>query len=568
MKEKILISQRRKQFNNLDKLPVYDRSLVDYSRYNKSIGHAGVKYSMAIQATRGCPYRCFYCDVYKTTLHHHRRSVDNIFDEVKKIVDLGVKRIEFIDDIFNVKAKDFINFFNKVIKSNLKVKFFFPTALKGDLLTKEIIDIMMKGGAVGVNVSLESASPRMQKVMRKYLNIEKFKENLEYICKQYPEAVTTLNTMHGFPTEKEEEALMTLNFIKEMKWIHFPYLHVVRILPGTDLEKFALDHGVPRKAINESIDRSYHQVTPTLPFSKKFTEDFKIDFLREYVLKKERLLKVLPTQMQHFTEDELNQKYSSYFPTKIKSLKDVLKIAHITDDELKIKCLDEKEIEIPNLKEKIKKVYPVKKTNPDALRMLLINISTYFTKDRNISEYDVLEPPLGLIALLSYVNRVFGEKINGKIIKSRVDFDSYQELNKIVDNFNPDIIGISTMTFHKNFFHQAIKNIRDHGYKKMIIAGGPHPTTSYNEVLEDKNIDLCVIGEGEATLSEIIKKLIITDKKKLHHDDIANIDGIAFVKDDRYYERLTSNDLSEDIKESKSEEVSKIVPIYRYSKRK
>ena len=116
MKEKILVSQRRKQFNNLDTLPMYDRSLVDYSRYNKSIGHAGVKYSMAVQATRGCPYRCFYCDVYKTTLHHFRRSVDSIFEEVKQIADLGVKRIEFIDDIFNVKAKDFVGFFNKVIQ--------------------------------------------------------------------------------------------------------------------------------------------------------------------------------------------------------------------------------------------------------------------------------------------------------------------------------------------------------------------------------------------------------------------------------------------------------------------
>ena len=195
---KIITTKTRKQFNDLDILPFYDRSLVDYSKYNEKIGHAGVKYSMAVQATRGCPYRCFYCDVYKTTLHHFRRSVDSVFEEVKAIAELGIKRIEFIDDIFNVKAKDFVAFFNKVIQSNIKVSFFFPTALKGDLLNKEIIDVMMQGGAVGINVSLESASPRMQKVMRKYLNVEKFRENLEYICKQYPEAVTTLNTMHGF----------------------------------------------------------------------------------------------------------------------------------------------------------------------------------------------------------------------------------------------------------------------------------------------------------------------------------------------------------------------------------
>ena len=34
-------------------------------------------------------------------------------------------------------------------------------------------------------------------------------------------------------------------------------------------------------------------------------------FLKEYVLNKERLLKVLPIQMKHFTEDELNQRYQA-----------------------------------------------------------------------------------------------------------------------------------------------------------------------------------------------------------------------------------------------------------------
>ena len=368
--------------------------------------------------------------------------------------------------------------------------------------------------------------------MRKNLDIERFRENLEYIAKTYPSAVTTLNTMHGFPTETEEEAKMTLDFILSMKWIHFPYTHIVRIFPGTDLEKFALNHGVDKGAISEAIDKSYHEVAPTLPFTRDFTEKYKLKFLKDYVLNKERLLKVLPVQMKHFTEDELNQRYSSYFISKISGLSDVLKMAGIKKDELEIKCLKEEEIQVPNLLENIKKVFPQKAIKQDAFKVLLINISTHFTKDRNVTEYDVLEPPLGLIALQSYLDHVFKDEIEGKLIKSRIDFDSYEDLSKIINDYKPDLIGASAMTFHKDFFHSTISEIRKSGYEKTLIVGGPHPTTSYEEVLKDKNIDIVAIGEGEQILAEVVDRLIKNNGNKLKKSQLSLIDGIAYLENE------------------------------------
>ena len=80
----------------MDNLPLIDRSLVDYNKYHKYVGHAGRKNFMAVQATRGCPYKCFYCDIYKTTVIHYRKSVDNIFDECKMISDLGIKQLNLL----------------------------------------------------------------------------------------------------------------------------------------------------------------------------------------------------------------------------------------------------------------------------------------------------------------------------------------------------------------------------------------------------------------------------------------------------------------------------------------
>ena len=255
----------RTQTKRLDIFPITDRSLIDYEKYHQYIGHAGVKYSMAIQATRGCPYKCFYCDIYKTTVNHYRRSVKNIVEELKIIADLGVKRIEFIDDIFNVNVKHCASFFNSVKKAGMDIEFMFPNGLKGDLFTKELLDIMVAGGTRGMNLSLEHASPRLQKVMRKNLDVEKFREMIQYVATKYPFVVVGLNTMHGFPTETAEEAHETLNYIKSIKWVHFPYMFNVRVFPGTELEHFALQGGVPKELIEDTQDMSYEEGSPTIP---------------------------------------------------------------------------------------------------------------------------------------------------------------------------------------------------------------------------------------------------------------------------------------------------------------
>ena len=524
----------REQIKDLDSLPIYDRSLVNYEKYHQYIGHAGVKYSVSVQATRGCPYRCFYCDVYKTTLHHYRRSVESIFNEVKLLSELGVKRIEFIDDIFNVKAADFKAFFRLVLKHKLKLNFFFPSALKGDLLDKEGIDLMVEAGGLGVNISLESGSDRLQKVMRKNLNLDKFYENAKYITEKYPHVVLGLNAMHGFPTETEEEALMTLNFIKSLEWIHFPYLLTVRAFPNTDLEKFAIEQGVPEEIIKKSQDLSYEDVTPSLNFRQDFTKGVKTMFLKDYVLNKKRLLSVLPYQMENFCEDELNQKYNSYFPTRVKTLDDLLKIANIKRSDLKTKkCLDEKNIKIPNLNSVILNKFPKKDTDKNAFKILFINMSGYFSTETDSQERVLMEPPLGIIALQSYLNREFKEKINGKIVKSRMDFDSYEEMVEVINEFKPDIIGISVMTFYKNFVHRAVKFIRDSGINTPLFLGGPYTTGDYESGLQDKNIDLCILGEGEKTVADLIGRMIKNNNKFPSNDELKEVPGIAF-RDDSF----------------------------------
>ena len=161
----------------------------------------------------------------------------------------------------------------------------------------------------------------------------------------------------------------------------------------------------------------------------------------------------------------------------------------------------------------MEKYFPPKKKDKDALKFLLIDLSTYYVKDGDNREYDVIEPPLGLMALLSYINEQdFANKINDKMIKSFIDFNSNDELVNLIKDFNPDVIGIRAMTFYRKFFHDAIAHVRKNGITKPIIVGGPYPTASYTEVLKDKNINVVVIAEGEITITDILKRTLDNDK--------------------------------------------------------
>ena len=101
-----------------------------------------------------------------------------------------------------------------MIKNNLNIRILFPSGLRGDILTPEYIDLMSEAGVMNMALALETASPRLQKLINKNLNIDKLRDNLIHISNNQPHIILDLFTMYGFPTETEEEALMTLEFIK------------------------------------------------------------------------------------------------------------------------------------------------------------------------------------------------------------------------------------------------------------------------------------------------------------------------------------------------------------------
>ncbi|MGD2090924.1 MAG: amino acid adenylation domain-containing protein [Candidatus Aminicenantes bacterium] len=526
--KEILRTLPRPQNKDFDALPIPDRSLINYEKYDRYLGQAMVRNSIAMQTTRGCPFKCIYCHkVWPKT--HVFRSAENIFQELLLYYNMGVRRFAIVDDIFNFNKENSARFFELIIENGLQVNLFYPNGLRADILTRDYIDLMVKAGTVNIGLALETASPRLQKLLRKNLNLDKLKENIDYLCTQYPHVLLELFVMHGLPTETEEEAMTTLNFVKNLKWIDFPYIEILKIYRNTDVEKLALECGISPEAIARSEKLAFHEIPETLPYDKNFTLKFQSEYLNEYFLSKERLLHVLPYQMKVLTEEEIIAKYDIYLPTEIHSIQDLLELAGIKPEELNADtCLQPESVFTPNLHEKMKRHFPVKTPDDNALRVLLLDLSQKFSKDRNRIDL-MVEPPLGLMYLLTYINQQFGNKINGKIAKSMIDFDNYEEFKQLLTEFKPEVIGIRTFTFTKEFFHKSVSLIRQWGFDGTIITGGPYATSAYDGVLQDKNIDLAVLGEGEITFAEVIKKIMENDKRLPNDETLKEIQGIAFI---------------------------------------
>jgi len=518
----LVLTSPRGHIEDFNRLPLPNRLFLNLKNYKNKIGMASVTNCMSLQATRGCPYHCLYCHKIWSK-HQVYRNAEAIYNEIEYYYRGGVSNFAFIDDCFNLSKEKSGQVFQLILKNKLNLRIFFPNGLRGDALTPGYIDLMVEAGTRGINLSLETASPRLQKLLKKNLELDTFKQMMDYIASRHPHVILEMASMHGFPGETEEEAMKTLDFIKSIKWIHFPYIHILKIFPNTEMEAFALEQGISKEDIMKSRDRAFHELPETLPFPKSFTRRYQADFLNNYVLSKERLAHVLPHQMKILSETALAQKYNAYLPVEIKSVRDLIAFGKLENIEIPAGYGQEKETA-----ETIFDHVPQQREIPGARKILLLDLSQHFSIHHML--YMVVEQPLGLTYLLTYLKERFANKIDGRIYKSGNDFDNFEELRELVKAYKPDLVGIRTLTFFKEFFHETAALLRQWGVDVPIITGGPYASSDYDTILKDKHIDLVVLGEGEYTLGELIGEMLKKDFKLPGADVLDKIPGLVYKK--------------------------------------
>ena len=229
-----LDTDERNTIDNPDDIPFPAWEKIDMPAYERhsSFTILGRRKYMSLFSSRACPYACIYChNIFGR--NYRPRSAENVLAEMRLLSErYGICDFDVLDDAFNLKRDRVETICNAIIDEKLDVRMAFPNGLRSDLLDEKLVKLMRRAGATYISFAIETASPRLQKVIHKNLKIEKAEKALRaasregILCNGY--------FMLGFPTETEEELRSTIDFA-----LHAPLdiAHFLRVTPfeGTSL---------------------------------------------------------------------------------------------------------------------------------------------------------------------------------------------------------------------------------------------------------------------------------------------------------------------------------------------
>ncbi len=233
-------------------MPAYDLIPIEaYARFDR-MSRTGSGNYMSIFSSRGCPYQCTYChNIFGKAFRY--RSSANLFKEIKHLHDTyNIREFEFMDDIFNLNRERLIDFCDRIIQSGMKVTFAFPNGLRGDILDEQQLSKLKQAGTIFIAFAIETGSPRLQKLIKKNIQLDKIKKNIEIARSLKIHSHGFF--MMGFPGETLEEMKMTVDFMVSSK-LHSAALFVVMPFEGTELGAIAKQMG---KAPVSDFSMNYH----------------------------------------------------------------------------------------------------------------------------------------------------------------------------------------------------------------------------------------------------------------------------------------------------------------------
>ena len=250
------INPKETELIDLDELPFPARHLVDVSCYQHIIGEG--RQFFTIQATRGCPAACSFCDIRKTKFRI--RSPESVVEEIAELVKMGVDDLFFVDDTITIDKKNVLAICDLIVERGIKIHF--KISARVDTINPEVLKALKQAGCYRIHFGIESANLKHLKYLQKGQTPEK----VERACKMTREAGIGFFAymMIGIPHETKEEMYETVDFAKKLK-PDYAQFSICTPYPKVELYYQMLNEGI--------LPEDYWQ-----EFAENPTPDFKIKF--------------------------------------------------------------------------------------------------------------------------------------------------------------------------------------------------------------------------------------------------------------------------------------------------
>lgn len=133
-------------------------------------------------------------------------------------------------------------------------------------------------------------------------------------------------------------------------------------------------------------------------------------------------------------------------------------------------------------------------------------------------------PPLGIMYVAAFVEKNTDYQV--EILDAQVEQLDYSQLKKEIKTRNPDIIGMTVLTFTLLDVLKTARLAKEISPKIKIVLGGPHANIYPGETISLPNIDFLVLGEGERVIKELLDNINQPDK-------LVKIKGLVFKNEDQ-----------------------------------
>jgi radical SAM superfamily enzyme YgiQ (UPF0313 family) len=222
---------------DLDRIPFPARHLLPTHAYRYALW-PGKKVTTLI-TSRGCPYRCIFCDKSIFGSKWRARSAKNVLDEMEQIVKiLRIPSIIIYDDLFTLDKQRVQEICQGILERGLR--FEWKCEGRVDRVDEETLRWMKKAGCSLIAYGVESGNEIGLDYLQKGITLPQIRRAFELTRKAgiRPMAYFIL----GIPVETFEQALRTIALAKELNpdYAQFSILSPYR---GTKLHEEAKARG-------------------------------------------------------------------------------------------------------------------------------------------------------------------------------------------------------------------------------------------------------------------------------------------------------------------------------------